>query len=100
METTLQRWLDEFEADVGEPIIDVSVGTTSSWGDYGLEAFVEADDKLAVQFNDGYGAPGCPAAHAWTESWVFGIDCYDGATRWFKMPRNPTNDYHVMPGGG
>ena len=110
MSANLKDWVLE-EAN-GEQIHAVVIGEMG-WGDYGSDAvpnyaeqprgvvltWDEALPWIDYQFHDGYGAPGCNAIVAWTDSLIISIDQYDGATSCFSIPRHPTDHMPEMPGG-
>ena len=109
--TTLRKWLDKFTETYETPLT-IKIGGESSWGSYNLETWYKVpvgyfgdfkdcpSEILDNEFNDGYGAPGCPGIYAWSENWVFAISTYDGSTDWFALPRFPIDVEPIMPGGG
>ena len=106
----LVKWIED-EAN-GEEIEAVVIGDMG-WGNYGKEKVPNYDDipkgkllswedakpLLDYEFNPGYGAPGCNAIWAWTETSVIAIGQYDGATWPYSLPRNPMNEMPGMEGG-
>ena len=101
---TFKDWLDD--ASEGEPIEGIVLGKrpyNSDWPLYPigkLMSYSEALQYLEIEFNDGFGSQGNPPMHAWTKNWIIATDEYDGATSWFKIPRNPIDCNPCEPGGG
>jgi len=60
----------------------------------------EAMPWLEKEFDDGYGAPECPAMAAYTDNLIISVYQYDGSTSAFTIQRNPINGIKpCMPGG-
>jgi len=94
----LRTWLEEAEERFGEPILAVVVGKHDNAGwDAPLQAgentILSRDAGLAKvdqEYNNGFGGADCFPLWAWTESRVFFVAEYDGATGLNFVPRDPT----------
>lgn len=93
----LRKWLEEAEAQYGEPIEAMVVGKhdRSGW-----EAAPGPDENIVLardvgllkvdqDYDNGYGGADCFPLYAWTKSRVFFIHEHDGATGMNWAPRNP-----------
>ena len=106
--TTLGAWLNQFEEAYGA-IVAVSIGAAphsgrnpSSWPPLpvSLRPLAEVPvEVLTHEFDPGYGAPGCPAVWAWSNTHTFVIIEYDGSTSWAAVPRYMSHDEPRMYGG-
>lgn len=63
-------------------------------------AWEDAAPLLDFHYDNGFGAPGCPAITAWTRNRVIFVSTYDGATSVTYVPRRPQRHRPTMPGGG
>lgn len=107
---TLIKWIEDLSD--GQPVEAVVIGEMG-WGDYKSETvpnyinqprgvvltWDQALPWISYGFEDGVGAPGCNAVHAWTESWIISVLRFDGLTEPFRIPRNPMAILPEMPGG-
>ena len=105
----LTKWIEELAE--GEQIESVIIGEFG-WDGYGDDSpldnkyigkvlsWWQASPLLSYEFDDGYGAPGCHAIAAYTKSWIISVYQYDGATKPFRVARNPVDGFIPdMPGG-
>lgn len=106
----LRDWI--IEAAAGEAVQAVVLGDMG-WGSIGSEripnygdqprgkvlTWDEAEPWISYEFNDGFGAPGCNAVVAYTESKIISVSQYDGSTTKFIVQRNPVDHMPDMPGG-
>lgn len=86
------RWAVIGRPGEGSPPDPVPSGELLPWA--------EAGPYLDYDYDAGYGMIGCHAVWAWTEHWVVAINCYDGATEPYRIPRNPTAIMPEIVGGG
>jgi len=107
---SLKDWI--LEEAGGEEIEAVVIGEMG-WGDYKSEyvpnyneqpkgivlTWEEAVPWISYPFDSGFGAPECNAIWAWTRNWVIAVSQYDGATRPYRIPRNPLALMPAMEGG-
>jgi len=92
----LKQWLEEAEAEFGEPIEAIVVGKHYDRS-YGAalpdeNVILSREDRLRKVdqgFDCGYGGADCFPLYAWTASRVFFVHEYDGATRLTWAPRHP-----------
>lgn len=108
--TTLYQWL---ESETEGASIEAIVFGEMGWHGYNEEAFAipgpipkgvlltleQAMPWLNIEFDAGFGSPGCPAMYAWTSRRVYFVTQYDGATSLDWVPRDPTATIPIMPGG-
>lgn len=104
----LKKWFEE-----GEVVEGVVIGKMG-WGDYNsgvvpgysgmprgvVLSWEEAEKLLDFEYDDGYGAPECPAIYVWTNTSIYFVVQYDGSTSLEIVPRNPIDCTPHMPGGG
>jgi len=107
---TLKQWIEGLSD--GQLIEAVVIGEMG-WGDYKSETvpnyvnqprgvvltWEQALPWISYGFEEGVGAPGCNAVHAWTKEWIISVLRFDGLTEPFRIPRHPMMILPEMPGG-
>jgi len=107
---TLKKWIEDLTD--GQPVEAVVIGEMG-WGDYKSETvpnyvnqprgvvltWEQALPWISYGFEEGVGAPGCNAVHAWTQDWIISVLRFDGLTEPFRIPRHPMTILPEMPGG-
>ena len=109
----LKEWVER-SLRKGEVVEAVVIGNMG-WEDYRLEdiplasqnkemwgrilSWEQAKPLLDYEFDSGYGAPGCQRILVWTNTHVYFVSQYDGATSLECVPRNPVACDPPMPGG-
>lgn len=95
----IRKWLEESEKFYGEPIVAIVVGVHDGRR-YGADDKPQADEnvvlsreaglaKLDQDYDNSYGGADCFPMYAWTESRIFFVSEYDGATGLSYVPRHP-----------
>lgn len=99
----IAKWLQDVEARTGEKIEAIVVGKHDNDPDRwsrdrvappGENVILSREDglkKLDQEYDSGYGGADCFPMYAWTQSFVYLIGEYDGATGLHSVPRNPVN---------
>lgn len=97
------------DAAEGEPIEVLILGgggwdddKVEGWGDYPQHVLLTWNEALPFidrEYDNGYGAPECPATYAWTPTRVLFVVQYDGSTCISSVPRDPIACKPDMPGG-
>lgn len=102
----LRKWLEEYEAEFGEPIEAMVVGMhySSPWDcaaapDENVVLSREAGlAKIDQEYSNGFGGADCFPLYAWTKSRVCFVHEYDGATGINWVPRNPMDGEPAFSG--
>ena len=89
--------LEALAAELGETVESAVLGThyNKQWDEKDTAprgspmTWVDARPWLDEEYNDSYGGADCRPFVAWSQSWVFWVHEYDGATWLAKAPRNP-----------
>ena len=99
----IAAWLREYETQHGEVIEAICIGQHDDdrWsldGEFNdrtggrIDRVRSRDEGLSildVEYDSGFGGADCFPMYAWSASWVYFIDEYDGATGVNYIPRNP-----------
>lgn len=104
----IRTWLEEALSKTGESLEAVVVGQHDS-AKFGVP--IAADEnvllpveralaKLDIDFDNGYGGADCFPMYAWTQSRVYFIAEYDGATWLAWLPRNPIDTNPIFSAEG
>lgn len=82
---------DDYNCEYVPNYVDMPKGTVLSWD--------EASEWLDFAVETGFGAPTCPAIYIYTATNIFFVVQYDGSVSLYSLPRNPTAELPIMPGG-
>jgi hypothetical protein len=105
----IRRWLEDAEQSDGETIEAIVVGIHQDMPSFNTPTFPDEHvvlsreaglAKLDVDFDDFEESANCYPMYAWTQSHVYFIAEYEGATSLARVPRHPVACAPAFSGNG